>query len=61
MARSALLAEAALRSAPQDAFYLARLQTARFYGAQLLPQAAALAAVVRSGAACVVEARTDLL
>ena len=42
-ARGAVVAEAALQAAPQDDFYRGKLQTARFYAEQLLPDAPGLA------------------
>ena len=42
-ARGAVVAEAALQSAPEDHFYRGKLQTARFYAEQLLPDAPGLA------------------
>jgi hypothetical protein len=61
MARAAVVAEAALSTKPDDAFYQAKLQTCRFYAEQVLPEATGLARVVKGGAASVTEARSDLL
>jgi hypothetical protein len=61
MARAAVVAEAALSTNPEDLFYAAKLQTARFYAEQVLPEAAGLARVVKMGWGSVSEARTDLL
>jgi 3-(methylthio)propanoyl-CoA dehydrogenase len=61
MARSAVIAEAALAANPGDAFYAAKLQTCRFYAEQVLPESSSLARVVKSGWASVSEARTELL
>ncbi|HMA11909.1 MAG TPA: acyl-CoA dehydrogenase C-terminal domain-containing protein, partial [Steroidobacteraceae bacterium] len=61
MARAAAVAESALASSPGDSFYQAKLQTCRFYAEQVLPEAAALARVVKGGWGSVSEARTDLL
>ncbi len=60
-ARAAAVAEAALQAAPEDVFYRAKLQTARYYVGQLLPGAAGLAVVVRAGAASVLAASPELL
>jgi acyl-CoA dehydrogenase len=56
-ARAAKVAAAALAagSAEQD-FYLAKLDTARFYAQQILPNAVALATIVASGAGSVTDA-----
>jgi hypothetical protein len=43
------------------AFYEAKLQTSRFYAEQVLPEAVGLARIVKSGAASVAEARTELI
>ena len=52
MARAALAAEAKLAAREGDqAFYAAKISTARFYADQLLSQAPGLAAVVKSGGA----------
>jgi acyl-CoA dehydrogenase len=63
-----LMARAAHISAQQQAagegdasFWRAKLQGARFYAAQTLPQALALARTVRSGGAAVADADAELL
>ncbi|MCS6948262.1 MAG: acyl-CoA dehydrogenase C-terminal domain-containing protein, partial [Steroidobacteraceae bacterium] len=57
LARSASIAGERLRAQPADAdFYRAKLQTAAFYAAHILPQSAALAATVRSGGDSVAQA-----
>jgi 3-(methylthio)propanoyl-CoA dehydrogenase len=61
MARAATLADAALQSTPDDAFYLSKRQTARFFAEQLLPASQGLARVVKAGGASVVDARSALL
>jgi alkylation response protein AidB-like acyl-CoA dehydrogenase len=62
MARAAAVAEAALGANPGDAaFYEAKLQTCRFYAEQVLPEAIGLVRIVKSGAASVTEARTELV
>jgi 3-(methylthio)propanoyl-CoA dehydrogenase len=61
MARAALLAAQALQKQPTDAFYLAKLQTCRFYSEQVLPEAAGLFKVVAAGSASVAEARAELI
>jgi acyl-CoA dehydrogenase len=61
MARAAVLADAALENAPEDAFYLAKRQTARFFAEQLLPEAQSLARVIKSGGASVAEASAALI
>ncbi|MGC4029123.1 MAG: acyl-CoA dehydrogenase [Steroidobacteraceae bacterium] len=61
MARAAAVAELALRKSPEEAFYRAKLQTARYYAEQLLPDAAGLAAVVSGGGASVLEALPELI
>jgi alkylation response protein AidB-like acyl-CoA dehydrogenase len=62
MARAAAVAETALDANPADAsFYEAKLQTSRFYAEQVLPEAMGLARVVKSGAASVAEARSELV
>jgi hypothetical protein len=61
MARAATIADAALQSAPEDAFYLSKRQTARFFAEQLLPASQGLARVVKAGSASVAEARSALL
>jgi alkylation response protein AidB-like acyl-CoA dehydrogenase len=61
-ARAAAKARIGLTRPQADvAFLQGRLDTARFYAAQILPQAAALACVVREGAASVLEADAALL
>ena len=50
MARAALAAQAGLASSGDEAFYRAKIATATFYAEQILPKAAALLTVVRSGA-----------
>ncbi|MET0279560.1 MAG: acyl-CoA dehydrogenase [Steroidobacteraceae bacterium] len=61
MARAALVANAALSNHPGDAFYESKLQTCRFYAAQVLPQAQGLARVVLEGPRSVTDARVELL
>ncbi len=60
LARSAALAEALVDGAERE-FYRAKIRTAAFYAAQVLPDAAALARVVESGAASVVETDAALI
>jgi alkylation response protein AidB-like acyl-CoA dehydrogenase len=60
LAKSAALAEASMEGAERE-FYTAKIHTAAFYAAQVLPQAAALARVVESGAASVVETDAALI
>jgi acyl-CoA dehydrogenase len=60
LGRSAALAAAA-SGGPEREFYAAKLHTAAFYAAQVLPTAAALARVVESGAASVVETDAALI
>jgi 3-(methylthio)propanoyl-CoA dehydrogenase len=60
LARSAALAEAALDGVERE-FYTAKIRTAAFYAAQVLPDAAALARVVESGGASVVETDAALI
>ena len=61
-ARAAAKAAAGLAHPHADRGFLqGRLDTARFYVAQILPQAAALACVARDGAASVLAADTSLL
>jgi len=50
MARAALAAQAGLATGGDEAFYRAKIATATFYADQILPKAAALLTVVRSGA-----------
>jgi alkylation response protein AidB-like acyl-CoA dehydrogenase len=62
LAQAAQLASAELAAAGNDAAFLrAKIQTAGFYMAHWLPQAEALAQVVRTGAGSVMNAETDLL
>jgi len=60
LARSAALA-AAEPSGPEREFYAAKVHTAAFYAAQVLPLAAALARVVQSGGASVVDTDAALI
>ncbi len=61
-ARAANRAGAALHGANADRSFLqAKIEAARFYAAQILPQAAGLAAIVRDGAASVLESEANLL
>jgi 3-(methylthio)propanoyl-CoA dehydrogenase len=60
LAKSAALAEAGAGGAERD-FYRAKIRTAAFYAAQVLPLASALAQVVESGALAVVETDAGLL
>ncbi|HYL01239.1 MAG TPA: acyl-CoA dehydrogenase [Steroidobacteraceae bacterium] len=60
LARSAALAEEKAQSADRE-FYAAKIHTAAFYAAQVLPVAEALARVVESGAASVVETDAALI
>jgi alkylation response protein AidB-like acyl-CoA dehydrogenase len=60
LAKSAALAEASM-DGPEREFYTAKIHTAAFYAAQVLPDAFALARVVESGAASVVETDTALI
>jgi 3-(methylthio)propanoyl-CoA dehydrogenase len=53
LARAAVLA-AAKRAGPESEFYRAKIRTAAFYAAQVLPLAAALARIVCAGGASVV-------
>ena len=57
----AAMAEAALDRAPSDntGFYRAKLATARYFMARLLPEAAALDAAIRSGAATLMALEED--
>lgn len=60
MARTALAAQAALDAGAGDtAFYQAKLSSARFYGENILPQAAGLVASVREGHHAVLEFAED--
>ena len=62
MARAAHIAAQQLAAGEGDqAFWRAKLQGARFYAAQSLPHALALARTVRSGGAAVAEADVELL
>jgi alkylation response protein AidB-like acyl-CoA dehydrogenase len=58
LAKSAAIAAAGRGAAGQE-FYQSKIQTARFYARQILPQAAGLAKVVEDGAASVVEAEPE--
>jgi hypothetical protein len=60
MARAADLAAGRLGGAEHE-FYAAKLRTAAFYAAQVLPTAAALARVVEAGGASVVETDAALI
>jgi hypothetical protein len=60
MVRSAAIA-APKREGSEREFYSAKVRTAVFYAAQVLPQAAALARVVQSGGASVIETDAALL
>ena len=60
LAKSAALAEASM-DGPEREFYTAKVHTAAFYAAQVLPDAFALARVVESGAASVVETDAALI
>ena len=60
LARSAALA-AAEPSGPEREFYAAKVHTAAFYAAQVLPTAAALTRVVQSGGASVVATDAALI
>jgi 3-(methylthio)propanoyl-CoA dehydrogenase len=60
LAKSAALASAAAGGAERD-FYRAKIRTAAFYAAQVLPLAAALAQVVESGAASVADTDAALI
>ena len=60
MAKSAAIAAANL-SGPEREFYEAKICSARFYAEQVLPNAIALARVVESGAASVVETDAALV
>ncbi|MGH8142538.1 MAG: acyl-CoA dehydrogenase [Steroidobacteraceae bacterium] len=69
MARAALIAGERLAgrgpepasAAPDAGFYRSKLQTARFYAQQLLPQCLGLVRVIQSGGACVTDAEPDLI
>ena len=60
LAKSAAVAEAAA-DGPEREFYTAKIRTAGFYAAQVLPTAAALARVVESGGASVAETDAALI
>jgi len=60
LAKSAALAEDKMDGAERE-FYAAKMHTAAFYAAQVLPTAEALARVVESGAASVVETEAALI
>jgi hypothetical protein len=60
LAKSAAIA-AAKPDGPEREFYAAKIRTARFYAAQVLPGAAALARVVEGGGMSVVETDAALI
>ncbi len=60
MAKSAAIAAQRL-SGPEREFYAAKLRTAAFYAAQVLPAAAGLARVVESGGPSVTETDAALV
>jgi alkylation response protein AidB-like acyl-CoA dehydrogenase len=60
LAKSAAIAAARVAGAERE-FYAAKIRTARFYAAQVLPQAAALARVVQEGGASVIETDAALI
>jgi 3-(methylsulfanyl)propanoyl-CoA dehydrogenase len=60
LARSAAIAATGLAGAERE-FYAAKLRTAAFYAAQVLPTASALARVVETGAASVIETDAALV
>ncbi|HLY52670.1 MAG TPA: acyl-CoA dehydrogenase, partial [Steroidobacteraceae bacterium] len=60
LARSAAIAAAGAAGSERD-FYLAKIRTAGFYAAQVLPTAAALARVVESGGASVADTDAALI
>jgi 3-(methylthio)propanoyl-CoA dehydrogenase len=60
LAKSAAIAAAKLDGADRD-FYAAKIRTAAFYAAQVLPTAAALAQVVTAGGASVTETAAALI
>lgn len=60
LAKSAALATARV-DGPEREFYAAKIRTAAFYGAQVLPLAAALARVVEGGGASVAETDAALI
>jgi 3-(methylthio)propanoyl-CoA dehydrogenase len=61
MARAAHIAAARLGGAGDQDFMRGKLQSARCYAAQVLPQALALSRTVRTGGASIAEADTDLI
>jgi alkylation response protein AidB-like acyl-CoA dehydrogenase len=61
MARAAALSDVALASTPAETFYQAKLQTARFYAGQLLPEALALARIVKTGGTSVAQVNAALI
>jgi alkylation response protein AidB-like acyl-CoA dehydrogenase len=62
MARAAHLAAASLAAGAADrSFLLGKLQSARFYAAQTLPRALALARVVHTGGACIAAVDAELI
>jgi len=61
MALAASVADAALVDRKDDPFYLAKLQSCRFYAEQVLPKALGLARIVKSGAASVVDIPAALI
>jgi hypothetical protein len=62
MARGAGIAARRLeQGGPEDAFFRAKLQSARFYAEHLLPQSTSLLRTVKSGGASVAEADPDLI
>jgi butyryl-CoA dehydrogenase len=60
MAKASVIAAANLK-ASEHAFYESKLHTVRFYAEQVLPRALALARIVQSGAASVVETDAALI
>jgi hypothetical protein len=60
LAKSAAIAAAKVAGAERE-FYAAKIRTARFYAAQVLPQATALARVVEEGGASVIETDAALI
>jgi len=60
LARSAALAARQLGGSERD-FYAAKIRTAAFYAAQVLPQSGALASIVQAGGASVTETDAALL
>ncbi|MEO8316568.1 MAG: acyl-CoA dehydrogenase, partial [Pseudomonadota bacterium] len=61
MARAATLSEAALVTHAADTFYLAKLQSCRFYAEQVLPKVVGLARIVKGGAGSVTESAAELI